>query len=122
MPRIEKRRSRHRCDRRHIRGDLISDSDFDVHYRTSSKKVRAHKGPSLHASSASPRSIVHQETAQLLTAAGMTQLAQRLGFYLTDPLAGDIELLTHLFERVVGVHIDAETHAQHLGLARRQLR
>ena len=52
----------------------------------------------------------------------MAQLAQRLGFYLTNTLAGHVELFTHFFKRMIGVHIDAEAHAQHLSLARRQLR
>src|SRR5690606_11990943 len=61
-----------------------------------------------------------EEAAQLLGAARMTQLAQRLGLYLADPLAGDIELLADFLKGVVGVHVDAEAHAQHLGLARGQ--
>ena len=52
----------------------------------------------------------------------MLELAQRLGFDLADALAGDRELLADLFERVVGVHADAEAHAQHALLARRQRR
>ena len=50
----------------------------------------------------------------------MTQLAQRLGFDLTDALARDVELLADLFQGVVGIHLDAEAHAQYLGFARRQ--
>ena len=61
-----------------------------------------------------------EEAAQLLRAARMAQLAQRLGLDLADALAGDVELLADFFQRVVGVHVDAEAHAQHLGLARRQ--
>ncbi len=52
----------------------------------------------------------------------MAQLAQRLGFDLADALARDLEVLTHLFERVVGLLADAEAHAQDLLLARRQRR
>ena len=48
----------------------------------------------------------------------MPQLPQRLRFNLPDTLAGHVELLAHFFQRVVGVHVDAEAHAQHLGLAR----
>ena len=50
----------------------------------------------------------------------MAQLAQGLGFDLADALAGDVELLADFFQRVVGVHFDAEAHAQHLGFPRRQ--
>ena len=50
----------------------------------------------------------------------MTQLAQCLGFYLADTLAGDIKLFADFFQRVVGVHFDAEAHAQYLGFALRQ--
>ncbi len=50
----------------------------------------------------------------------MLQLAQRLGFDLADALARDVELLAHFFQRVVGAHLDAEAHAQHLGFARGQ--
>ena len=42
----------------------------------------------------------------------MTQLTQRLRFDLTDTFAGNVELFTHFFQRVVGVHIDTETHTQ----------
>src|SRR3546814_7015945 len=66
------------------------------------------------------RSLDVEETAQLLRAARVAQLSQRLGLYLADPLAGDVELLADFLEGVVGVHVDAEAHAQHLGLARGQ--
>ena len=50
----------------------------------------------------------------------MAQFAQGLGFYLSDTLAGDVELFADFFQRVVGVHLDTETHAQHFGFALRQ--
>src|SRR6056297_1406056 len=62
--------------------------------------------------------LLIQETPQLPRPAGMLQLPQRLGLDLADTLAGDAELLPHLFERVVGVHPDAESHPQHPLLAR----
>ena len=31
------------------------------------------------------------------------------------PLTGDVELLAHFLEGVVGVHVDTEAHAQYLG-------
>jgi hypothetical protein len=40
-------------------------------------------------------SVIHQEAAQLLAAAWMTQFAQRLCLYLPDALASDIELFAH---------------------------
>ena len=48
----------------------------------------------------------------------MLQLAQRLGLDLADALAGHRELLADFFERMVGVHADAEAHAQDAFLAR----
>src|SRR5690554_994219 len=66
--------------------------------------------------------LLVEEGAQRLGAAGVAQLAQRLGLDLADPLAGDVELLADLLEGVVGVHVDAEAHAQHLGLARSEER
>ena len=50
----------------------------------------------------------------------MLQLPQRLGFDLADALAGDGELLADFFQCVVGVHTDAEAHAQHTLFARCQ--
>ena len=41
--------------------------------------------------------------------------------HLADALAGDVELLADFLEGVVGVHVDAEAHAQHLGFPRRVL-
>src|SRR5688572_31880985 len=61
-----------------------------------------------------------EERAQLLRARRVAQLAQRLRLDLPDALARHVELLADLFQRVVGVHLDAEAHAQHLGLARRE--
>src|SRR5205814_2856162 len=61
-----------------------------------------------------------EERAQLLRARRVAELAQRLRLDLADALARDVELLADLFERVVGVHLDAEAHAQHLRLARRE--
>src|SRR6185312_9847056 len=65
-----------------------------------------------------PRLFQIEETAQLLAARGMTQLAQRLGLDLADAFAGHVELLADLFQGVVSIHVDAEAHAQHLRLAR----
>src|SRR5215467_4171310 len=48
----------------------------------------------------------------------MFQLAQRLGLDLADALAGHRELLADFFQRVVGVHADAEAHAEHAFLTR----
>src|SRR5699024_8115744 len=63
-----------------------------------------------------------EEASKLFRAGWMAQLSQRLGLYLANALAGDVELLADLFKGVVGVHVDAEAHAQHLGLARSQPR
>ena len=50
----------------------------------------------------------------------MFELAQGLGFDLADTFAGDRELLANLFQRVVGIHADAETHTQDTFLTRGQ--
>ena len=52
----------------------------------------------------------------------MAQLAQGLGFYLSNPFPGYVELLAHFLQRVVGIHVDTETHTQHLGFAAGQPR
>src|SRR5579883_669922 len=64
-----------------------------------------------------PRSVI-QEAPQLPRPARMLQLAQRLRLDLADALARHRELLADLLQRVVGVHADAEAHAQHALLAR----
>src|SRR6478752_10408803 len=65
-------------------------------------------------------SLVIEERAEFPTPARMLQLPERLRLDLPDALAGDRELLADFLERVVGVHADAEAHAQHALLARRQ--
>src|SRR5687768_2558183 len=45
--------------------------------------------------------VVHQERAQLLAAARVTELAQRLRLDLADTLARHVELLADLFQGVV---------------------
>ena len=52
----------------------------------------------------------------------MLQLPQRLGLDLPNALARQRELLADHCQRVVGVHADAEAHAQNALLARRQRR
>src|SRR5437879_10294244 len=65
------------------------------------------------------RSVI-QKAPQLPGPRRMLQLAQRLGLDLTNTLARHRELLADFFQGVVGVHADAEAHAQHAFLARRQ--
>ncbi len=50
------------------------------------------------------------EGLQLAAAAGVAQLAQRLGFDLADALARDLEALAYFFQRVLGAVFEAETH------------
>lgn len=50
----------------------------------------------------------------------MLQLAQCLRLDLTNTFACDRELLADFFQRMVGVHADAETHAQNTFFTRRQ--
>ena len=66
--------------------------------------------------------LVVKEAPQLPRPARMLQLPQRLRLDLADALARHRELLADFFQRVVGVHADAEAHAQHAFLARRQAR
>src|SRR5262249_12466078 len=66
--------------------------------------------------------LVVKEAAQLPRPARMLELAQRLGLDLPDALARHRELLADLFQRVVGIHADAEAHAQHALFAWRQRR
>jgi len=42
----------------------------------------------------------------------MTQFPKSLGLDLPDPFPGDIKVLPHFFEGVIGFFIDAETHLQ----------
>ena len=51
----------------------------------------------------------------------MPQLSEGLGLDLADAFAGDGEMLTDLFERVLGAGVaEAETHLYHLFLTRRE--
>ena len=50
----------------------------------------------------------------------MAQLAQCFGFDLTNSFTRYVELLADFFKRVIGIHIDAEAHPEHLGFTRRQ--
>ena len=50
----------------------------------------------------------------------MLQLSQRLRLDLADALAGHRELLADLLKGVICIHADAEAHAQHALLPRRQ--
>ena len=45
-------------------------------------------------------------------------VAQSMLFDLPDSFTGNVKLFTDLFERVVGIHFDAKSHAQHFGFAR----
>ena len=51
----------------------------------------------------------------------MFQLAQRLGLDLANALAGHRELLADFLQRVIGVHADAEAHAEHAFLDRKSV-
>ena len=50
----------------------------------------------------------------------MLELAQSFGLDLTNTLARHRELLANFLQRVVGVHADAEAHAQHAFFTWRQ--
>src|SRR5690606_10064365 len=53
-----------------------------------------------------------QKASQLARAGRVFELTQGFGFDLTDTFAGDRELLSDFFQRVIRVHADTETHAQ----------
>src|SRR5580704_4447418 len=61
-----------------------------------------------------------EKCPELAAARRMPELAQRLGFDLTDALAGDGEALADLFERVLAAVPNPEPHLDHLLFARRQ--
>src|SRR5207245_9788133 len=67
-----------------------------------------------------PFSQALHEAPQLLAPARVTQLAQRLGLDLPDALPRDREVLSNLFQRVVGVLADPKALAQDALLARRE--
>ena len=53
--------------------------------------------------------------AQLRRAHGLR--LHRLRLDLPNALTRDVKLLTHLFERVISVHVDAKSHTQNLGFS-----
>ena len=61
-----------------------------------------------------------EESAQAMAAAGVAQLAQRLGFDLADAFASDSEMLSDLFEGVLAAVLQAKAHLDDLFLARAQ--
>ena len=61
----------------------------------------------------SPQPLMVEERPEFARPRGVFELPQRLGLDLPDPLPGYRELLTHFFQRMVGIHPDTETHAQH---------
>src|SRR5207248_1782353 len=66
--------------------------------------------------------LILDEAAQPLRAARVPQFPQRLGLDLPDALARHLEVLSHFLEGVIGLLPDAEAHAEHLLLARRERR
>ena len=50
----------------------------------------------------------------------MLEFTDGLGFNLANALTGDVKLFADLFQGVVRAHLDAKSHAQHFGFARRQ--
>ena len=55
-----------------------------------------------------------EEGSQVTGAFRRAELAERLGFDLADALAGDVELLADLFERMFALAADSETKPNHL--------
>ena len=58
------------------------------------------------------------EGFEFARARGVAELAQGLGFDLADALAGDLEALPDLFQRVFGAVFQAEAHLDDALLAR----
>jgi hypothetical protein len=58
-----------------------------------------------------------QEVAGAGVAAGVAQLGHGAGFDLADALAGEVEVLTDLFEGAGLAAVEAEAEAQDLALA-----
>lgn len=56
--------------------------------------------------------LLVEERPQFFAPARVFELAQRFGLNLADTLAGYVKLLSDLFQRMVGVHTDTETHTQ----------
>src|SRR6185437_4590623 len=67
-----------------------------------------------------PQRSALDEALELLRAARVAELAERLRLDLADALAGHLEVLADLLEGVIALLADAEAHAQDLLLARRQ--
>src|SRR5581483_12191075 len=63
------------------------------------------------------RDLDGQEVAGAGVAAGVAQLGHGAGFDLADALAGEIEVLTDLFEGAGLAAVEAEAEAQDLALA-----
>ena len=64
--------------------------------------------------------LIVEKTPQLARTARVLELPECLAFDLPYALAGDRKLLTDFLQSGTGVHVDAEAHAQHPFLARRQ--
>ena len=60
--------------------------------------------------------VITQEAFQPFRTRRVAQLSQRFRLDLAYALARHVELLADFLERVIGIHLDAEAHAQHLGL------
>ena len=75
-------------------------------------------GPAARAVATSKTALVVEETPQGLAAARMAKFANRFRFDLTNAFAGNREGDADFFQRVIGIHADAEPHAQYPFLAR----
>src|SRR5215210_5946537 len=61
-----------------------------------------------------------EEVFELLGAAGVAKLAQRLRLDLADALASDAELAPDFFQRPAAAVVETEAHCQHRALAVRE--
>src|SRR3972149_9022497 len=79
---------------------------------------RGRPSPGRAVPSYAPRGVCLGEVvAQVAAARRGAELAQRPGLGLADPLAGDIEVLAHLLERVILAIDEPKAHLEHLTLA-----
>ena len=49
----------------------------------------------------------------MVRATWVAEFSQGFGFNLSNTFSGNVELFADFFQGVVGIHVDAETHAQY---------
>src|SRR5438552_18156287 len=82
--------------------------------------TRARAGAAAPAAPPGPPRLVFDERLQIAPPQRMAEFTERLGLDLPNPLAGNGEPLSDLFERVLALFADAEAQTKDLLLLRRQ--